>query len=55
MANDENVKDSGKVLEAIAALKDIAESDVEESAKGVDLGAIVKKLSRNRERVRSKK
>lgn len=58
MPNDENVKSSvvsEKVLEAIAALKDKAVGDGDGSVReGVDLEGIVKKLTRNRSKGRSK-
>ena len=44
-----------KIMEAISALKEKAESDVpSEMKEGVDLLSIVKKLSRNRDRSRSR-
>ncbi len=54
--NNQMNKSVDKVLDVITALKDKAENGVPSEAKeGVDLVAIVKKLSRNREKTRSPK
>ena len=53
--NDENKK-TEKVLDAISALKQKVEDDIikSEAKEGVDLEAIVKKLSQKREKLSKK-